>query len=271
MNFYEFFGLKENPFTDTKDVRYFYPSQEHLESLTKIKSIIEDRQALGALYGEVGTGKSFLCQKVISELEPAKYSIGIILCTQEYRPRLLLEKTLDNLGAQMPASQTVYHLIEGVKEFAFRSVEIGKRVVLFFDEAQWLCSNSLHILKALSNLEIETTKLVTSFLVGETRLHKRLRHRTYNSLRSRVYLPTVLAPLNSKEIPSYVSYRLKVAGYKGKQGIFHPDVFSLIQKHSQGIPRGINRLAQSSLISAFVERSPTVRKKHILKAIKEVT
>src|SRR5260370_40516061 len=55
-------GLTEAPFRGAFDARFFYESPTHEEALARLQFLVEERQRLGLLLGETGTGKSMLLE-----------------------------------------------------------------------------------------------------------------------------------------------------------------------------------------------------------------
>ncbi|HKD38008.1 MAG TPA: hypothetical protein VKB78_14445, partial [Pirellulales bacterium] len=61
-------GLTETPFRGGIDPKFFYESPTHEEALARLRFLVEERQRLGMLMGESGTGKSMLLEVVARQL-----------------------------------------------------------------------------------------------------------------------------------------------------------------------------------------------------------
>ena len=61
-------GLTETPFRGGIDPKFFYESPTHEEALARLQFLVEERQRLGLLMGETGTGKSMLLEVVARQL-----------------------------------------------------------------------------------------------------------------------------------------------------------------------------------------------------------
>src|SRR5262245_30720583 len=59
-----YFGLREKPFSLSSDPRFFYSQSSHGASFDTLVAGIRRREGILALMGEVGTGKTTLCQAV---------------------------------------------------------------------------------------------------------------------------------------------------------------------------------------------------------------
>src|SRR5262245_17743414 len=65
----EHFGLRENPFHITPDPRFFYPSPVYQEAYASLLHGIRQRKGFIVLTGEVGTGKTTLLRRLMTNLE----------------------------------------------------------------------------------------------------------------------------------------------------------------------------------------------------------
>jgi len=78
-----------------------------------------------------------------------------------------------------------------------------------------------------------------------------------------------LTPLSAQDTRSYIEHRLQVAGSGGRQ-IFLDETFPVIFQYSGGVPRLINTLCDTALMSAFAVDSDTVGPDELKSAIEEL-
>ena len=52
----EYWGLRELPFENTPDPRFFYSSAEHQEALARLRYVVSERKACAVLTGVYGCG-----------------------------------------------------------------------------------------------------------------------------------------------------------------------------------------------------------------------
>ncbi|MFN3966402.1 MAG: AAA family ATPase [Endomicrobiia bacterium] len=72
-SYLSYYGLKELPFETTPDPRFFYFSKEHEEAFSRLKYVIEHKKQLSMITGEYGSGKTLLCNLLLTELPSEKY------------------------------------------------------------------------------------------------------------------------------------------------------------------------------------------------------
>ena len=63
------FGLQELPFTLTPNTEYFFSYADHQEALNVLLFAIRSGEGFIKLTGEVGTGKTLLCRKILNTLQ----------------------------------------------------------------------------------------------------------------------------------------------------------------------------------------------------------
>ena len=73
-----YFNLKENPFTTSPDPRYFYLAPSHAESMAKCEYAIRNKSGLAVVYGDVGTGKTSILNKLRQRFGDANFTIAIL-------------------------------------------------------------------------------------------------------------------------------------------------------------------------------------------------
>jgi type II secretory pathway predicted ATPase ExeA len=77
-----------------------------------------------------------------------------------------------------------------------------------------------------------------------------------------------LEPWTKEEAADYVQRRLAEVGLH--ENVFDPDAQELLLRIAGGIPRTINHLGQRAFEEAARERSRTIRREHIQKALDQL-
>src|SRR5216117_112724 len=73
----EFYGLKEAPFSQRHDSRFFYQNQAVAQAFHTISHWINHGEGFIALYGSAGTGKTTLCRTILESAGPSVYTAMI--------------------------------------------------------------------------------------------------------------------------------------------------------------------------------------------------
>jgi general secretion pathway protein A len=121
----------------------------------------------------------------------------------------------------------------------------------------------------LSNLETEREKLVQVVLLGQPELRRRLYLPELRQFRQRIVVTYHLSSLNLQETIQYIFYRLKVAGGADKVK-FTRRAINEIYAYSKGIPRLVNILCDSALLSCFVRDVKVISQKIVEEVVHEL-
>ena len=144
--FRAFFGIEENPFSNTPDPRYFFKSDHHLEALAHLMYGVQGNSGFVLLTGEVGTGKTTVCRRLVDQIPD---NVDLAMCIN---PRLneaeLLATICDELGiAYGGPPDSVKALLDVLNRRLLHGHAKGRRAVLIIDEAQNLTCLSLKVIR----------------------------------------------------------------------------------------------------------------------------
>ncbi|NBT49114.1 MAG: AAA family ATPase [Actinobacteria bacterium] len=164
-----FFGLEHPPFQISPDPEFLYPSRVHEEALEHIRFSLNHFKGICLVTGPVGSGKTTICRKILRELNPAGVSHALIL-----NPRLeeneLLKNILSDLGAPVQSHEGA---AQKLQELILERHKAGRHVVIIVDEAHVMPTESLEVLRLLTNLETTERKLVQVVLFAQPEMEER--------------------------------------------------------------------------------------------------
>ncbi|MBI4849866.1 MAG: AAA family ATPase [Nitrospirae bacterium] len=263
----EYFGLEEMPFSIAPDPRYLYMSGQHREALAHLVYGFNSAGGFVLLTGEVGTGKTTVCRCLLEHI-PENSAIAFII-----NPKLTVEELLaticDEFGIKYPQGNTsIKVFVDLLNVYLLASHEKGQKTVLIIDEAQNLSADVLEQLRLLTNLETNQVKLLQIILLGQPELREKLAQPELRQLSQRVIARYHLGSISKKELASYVSHRLTIAGVKRQ--LFTDSAIAKLYELSGGVPRLINVLCDRALIGAFALGKNEVSKSILIKASREV-
>lgn len=263
----EFFGLNEKPFSITPNPRFLYLSDQHKEALAHLVYGTDESGSFALLTGDVGTGKTTLCRTLV-EQAPDDVNLALIL-NPLLTPTELLATICDEFSIDYyRQSDSRKPLLDALNEYLLEVYSRGERAVLIIDEAQNLDAPTLEQIRLLTNLETGEHKLLKIILIGQPELREVLEDESLTQLAQRITARYHLPPLNREETDLYIEHRLNVAG--ANRQIFNNKAKDELFKHSKGIPRVTNVIAERALLGAYAKGTRTINRGLIRNAIAEV-
>ena len=248
MIYLQHFGLREPPFGITPDTSFFYAFTSAQEALNTVLVAVANGEGFIKITGEVGTGKTLLCRKLLGTLDDNWVSAYIP--NPDLEPRTLLLALADELGVKMEQSLDQHHLLKALNLALLNFARHKKRVLVCLDEAQAMPIESLETLRLLTNLETEKRKLLQVILFGQPELDAKLAQNSIRQLRQRITFQHHLGMLTHAETEHYLVHRMAIAGYVG-DGVFSKMAVRVLHRASRGVPRLINILANKALMLAY--------------------
>jgi general secretion pathway protein A len=250
----EYFGFREKPFNVTPDSRFFYANSAYQEAYANLLYGIRERKGFVVLTGEVGTGKTTLLRRLMVNLEANVRFVFFYNTTLTFEE--LLRFTCTELGLTVK-EQSRLEQIQALNTFLLGQLANGGTAALLIDEAQNLQDDVLENLRLLSNLEATGEKLLQIILVGQPELEAKLDQPALRQLKQRITLHCYLDRLKDPEVGDFISYRLRTAGYEGKD-LFTPEAIQRVAAYSRGIPRLINIICDNALLIAYATTQKTI-------------
>lgn len=254
----EFFGLKEAPFRITPNTEYWHAGGQRGEILAALQYAIGQGEGIIKVVGEVGSGKTMLCRKLVAQLPDTIDSVYLGNPTLD--PDDMLAAILADLG-EAPADGRQARLAQLNASLLARH-QAGRRVVVFVEEAQGIALDHLEFLRLLTNLETATDKLLQIVLFGQPELDMHLAEPRIRQLKDRITLSLNLSPLTEAEVADYLRARLAVAGYRGPD-LFPPPLIARMAQLSGGLSRRINVLADKTLLAAYAGQTHSLAPAHL--------
>ena len=244
----EFYGFKENPFNITPNSRFFFSSAKHVEAMSTLLYAIKERKGFVVVTGEVGSGKTTVCRAVLNQL--GKDTEFALITNTHIGAKDLLTAILEEYGVNYSMGSKA-RLLSQLNMFLIDQLRDDKNVVLIVDEAQNLKPAVLEEVRMLSNLETEHEKLIQIIFLGQPELKQKLALPRLEQLRQRIAVYYHLTPLSREDTAAYIEHRLRVASGNDQQ-FFTDQAIDMIVEFSKGVPRVINQVCDSALLSGYV-------------------
>lgn len=260
MMYLKYFGLREAPFSLTPDTGYFFSYGHYREALNTLLVALRSGEGFIKVTGEVGTGKTLLCRKLLNSLGEEFYTLYVP------NPKMSAEAmnlaVAEELGLNLQAEMGHHAIIKAITRRLIELASKEQKVVLCVDEAQAMSNDTLEAMRLLTNLETEKRKLLQVVLFGQPELDQRLAEPEVRQLRQRITFSYRLQPIDQEGLEAYIAHRLLVAGSHGEVQ-FQPRALRMMYQASRGIPRLINVLAHKSLMVAYGQGKKTLTTQHV--------
>jgi len=212
--------------------------------------------------GEVGTGKTLLCKKLISALG-TRFTVAYIFNPYRQPLSLFLELCAElEVPIDREKFTSEYEIVDALIQRVIDLNSQGRRVIICLDEAQAMPIETLEALRLITNLETEKRKLLQVIIFGQPELNKKLDHPSIRQLKQRITFQYHLTPMDPDQLGKYLKHRLVVAGHSEGR-VFTTAAVRALSRYSGCTPRLVNILANKSLLSAYADRRAMVLKKDV--------
>ena len=255
------FGIRELPFTLTPNTQFFFGLPSHNEALKVLQTALFSGEGFIKVTGEVGTGKTLVCRKLLNEMP--KGFVTAYIPNPYLSPKELRHAVASELQVDLPVGSDQQEFTQAIQERLVEIRKLGQAVVLIIDEAQALPDESIEALRLMTNLETESSKLMQVVLFGQPELNDKIAKPELRQLRQRITFSYHLSKMNTDQIFQYVNHRMGVAGYAKEQVLFSKRICKHLNTASEGTPRLVNTICHKALMLAFGEGKNKVSSKHI--------
>lgn len=260
----QYYGLSEMPFSLTPDTQFFFDSDGHREVFNTLVLALRHSEGFIKIVGEVGTGKTLLCRKLLASLDArfiTAYIPNPFLTPEELKGFLATE-----IGLRVNPETPSYQLLNDIYQRLVALARNKQQVVLVVDEAQAMPRETIEALRLLTNLETEKHKLLQVVLLGQPELDQLLERPDLRQLKQRIVFSETLGSLDRKTLPAYVGFRLQSAGYSGPP-LFSRSALNLLYQASGGVPRLINILAHKALLVGYGQGRQRIGSSQVARAV----
>ena len=177
MNYYNILNLKKEPFSNSPEPEFLFQLPQYSDCLQKLELAVRLRRGINVVIGDIGTGKTTLCRKLIQNFS----SPSTDSAEAEIETHLLLDPAFNSAAEFLQTvslmlgikdlneeSKSEWHLKEKIKDYLFdKGVDEKRIVVLIIDEGQKIPENCLEILREFLNYETNKFKLLQIIIFAQ--------------------------------------------------------------------------------------------------------
>jgi len=257
MDHLQFYNLKEHPFSNSIDIRFFFETEQHSQALLRLKYAADTKKGLAVVVGDVGTGKTTLARRMLSELDEDKYEAALLVVIHT---SVTADWLMKKIAMQLGITEVQESKLEILSQLYKKFVEInesGRKIIVLMDEAQMLASREImEEFRGLLNMEGSDGKLITLVFFGLPELDDALA--LDEPLKQRVAVKYTLQGFDENMTKEYIKHRLKIAGCE--EEIFASDAVTAIHHYTRGIPRLINTVCDNTIFEGFLIKQKPLSK-----------
>ena len=249
MDHLQFYNLKEHPFSNSIDIRFYFENEQYSQALLRLKYAADTKKGLAVVVGDVGTGKTTLARRMLNELDEDKYEAALLVVIHaSVTADWLMKKIAMQLGIE-DVQENKLGILSQLYEKFVEINESGRKIIVLMDEAQMLASREImEEFRGLLNMEGPDGKLITLVFFGLPELENALA--LDEPLQQRVALKYQLQGFDENMTHEYIRHRLRIAGCE--EEIFEPDAVTAIHRYTRGIPRLINTVCDNAMFEGFL-------------------
>jgi len=260
MEYFSLLHFTKEPFSNSPEPKFLFAAEQHSSCLQMLELAVRLRRGLNVVIGDIGTGKTTLCRKLIQNLavpssaDTPAIDTFLLLDPAVESPSVFLKTVAGIVGlSDIAPEDSDWSLKEKIKKYLFdKGVEEQRIIVLIIDEGQKIPDECLEILREFLNYETNSNKLLQIIIFAQPELEKSLAAKA--NLLDRINYMTHLKPLNFSQMKKMIEYRISVA----RQEMVKNPIFSLsgllaIYFATGGYPRKVVSLCHQALLKMLIQ------------------
>jgi MSHA biogenesis protein MshM len=185
--YYEYWGLKKPAFDNVPDPSMYVDCHTSMENAIAetLFAIEEGDECIAVIVGDVGLGKTMSIRMIIDSLDQEKYKI-VLITNPGISFVQILQEIIGQLAGKQCEEKRKVDLLETFNHHLFATLEEGRKILIFIDEANAITPINLENLRLLTNMQGDKRNLFTMVLAGQIEFAKRLEHPKRANLFQRV-------------------------------------------------------------------------------------
>lgn len=264
MDYTSRYGMDFNPFIkNSKEI--VVETSDYKEVLYRLNYLLVNK-GFGILTGGPGRGKTTIIRNWSNGLNTSLYKV-----IYNSLSTLTVAEFYKNLATQL-GLEPMCRKIDNFKiiQNEINRYSIEKRItpVIIIDEANYVSNGILNDLKMLFNFDMDSRDRTIVLLVGLPQLNNNIRLVANEPLRQRITMNYNVDNLTKSETREYVLAKLN--GSKCNNDVFDETALEAIANASNGVPRIINKICDSSLMIGNTKNANIINSDMVILAVNEI-
>ncbi|MBF0450012.1 MAG: AAA family ATPase [Candidatus Magnetomorum sp.] len=257
MDYFQLLRLNKEPFSNSPDPAFFYPSKQHAGCLQKLEIAIRLKRGLNVIIGDVGTGKTTLCRHIVRRFaEDTNVRMYLILDpgfknTHEFL--MEVARLFGLVSDEEPLDE--WAIKERVKKYLYaEGVDKKKIIAIIIDEGQKIPYFCLELLREFLNYETNEHKLLQIVIFAQQEFKAVLNQ--HANFSDRINICHELGPLGFFDTVRKIRFRLnKASEDRATPNIFTWPAFWAVYWATRGYPRKILHLCHLVLLALIIQNN----------------
>jgi len=259
MEYFNLLEFNKEPFSNSPEPEFLFASPQYSTCLQRLELAVRLRRGLNIVIGEVGTGKTTLCRKLIQQL-----SMPIANDSQKIETFLLLDPAVESRLAFVKTVGSIlgipdisdddheWQIKEKIKNFLYeQGVRDQKNIVLIIDEGQKIPNDCLEILREFLNYETNSYKLLQIIIFAQPEFRKSLAARA--NLLDRVNALHHIQPLSFGQAKAMIEHRIAIASHNpDRHPLFTFGGMLAVYAATGGYPRKVVSLCHQVMLMMII-------------------
>ncbi len=245
--------MDREPFSNAPDPDFYFNSKQHTTCFQKLEIALRLKRGLNVVIGDIGTGKTTLCRKLIQVFSKEEnFECHLILDPFFDTPQDFLREiaAIFNGNEKTTDGRKIKELI---KLAIFNKAKVqNKNLILIIDEGQKLPLFCLEILREFLNFETNNQKLLQIVIFAQKEFTLSLEKMP--NFADRINLLHILGPMSFKDTRAMIAFRVQQAcSDKIPPRIFSFPALLAIHFSSKGHPRKIINICHQSVLAMIIQ------------------
>ncbi|MBD3676484.1 MAG: AAA family ATPase [Planctomycetaceae bacterium] len=261
------FDFIAKPFSSVPDADCFIALAQYEEALQHLAEWVGSGEGVAMLTGSAGLGKTLICQRLLADISAEKHAVllphGNFPHVQSFLKALLFQLNCNYAGLDED------ELRLELGRVLQNSAEQQGGLLLVIDGAHEMSES---LLQQIQTLVAEGEKIAGGLMIllsGQLELEELLTRRSLSGLNQRMRSHQILEPLTRMESADYLAGRIEWAG-SDIEAVMTEEAVELMTHLSDGVPRCLNRIAETSLRVAVNHHAQAIDGECVREAFEDV-